>query len=117
LIYLPVGHTHEKVDRDLFAPVGARKKLKNCQTPEKFPKFVKKAFRNTRTKPTFNSSPFFWDWKTFFSGSTRSIKNITNFRAFRFTLNSLDAPTLFYKKTILDASWLGFEASLTQGIC
>jgi hypothetical protein len=32
--YLMVGHTHEKVNLDLFATVGNLKKIKNCPTPE-----------------------------------------------------------------------------------
>jgi hypothetical protein len=34
IIYLPVGHTHEKVDRDLFATIGNLKSLKDCQIPD-----------------------------------------------------------------------------------
>jgi hypothetical protein len=44
VIFLLVGHTHKKVDRDLFAIIGFLKKLKNCKTLDKFPKVVLKGF-------------------------------------------------------------------------
>jgi hypothetical protein len=43
--YLPMGHTHEKVDRDLFATIGNLKTIKDCEIPDKFPKFVMKSFK------------------------------------------------------------------------
>jgi hypothetical protein len=36
-----MGHTHEKVDQDLFATIGNLKTIKDCKIPNKFSKFVK----------------------------------------------------------------------------
>jgi hypothetical protein len=44
----------------------------------------------------------------------RSIKNLSGFRAFLIKLNNLDQPELFFQKSILDLTWLGFEGCLIQ---
>lgn len=111
-----MGHTHEKVDRDLFATIGTLKKMKNCQTPAKFPKFVLKGFRKSPRKPSFRKDPIFWDWKSFFGEEIRQLENLASFRAFLIKCDELDQPVLFYKKNILELTWLGFEGSLRQGI-
>jgi hypothetical protein len=113
--YLPVGHTHEKVDRDLFATVGNLKTLKNCETPDKFPKFVLKSFGKSPNKPAFYTNPLIWDWKNFFGDRIRSIKNLSAFWAFLIKCDELNQPELFYKKNILELTWLGFEGSFNQG--
>jgi hypothetical protein len=59
--YLMVGHTHEKVDWDLFAMVGNLKKINNCAIPEKFPSFVGKSFTKCPQQPVFRSDPLFWN--------------------------------------------------------
>jgi hypothetical protein len=100
--YLMVGHTHEKVDRDLFATVGNLKKIKNCPTPKKFPSFVGKSFTKCPQKPVFHLDPLFWNWKEFLAGNLRSIRNLADFWAFLIKCNSLDQPELFKKKSILD---------------
>jgi hypothetical protein len=46
----------------------------------------------------------------------RFIKNLTAFRAFMIKCDSFDQLELFYKKNILDLTWLGFEGSLIQGL-
>jgi hypothetical protein len=116
IIYLPVGHTHEKVDRDLFATIGNLKSLKDCQIPDQFPKFALKSFRKCPNKPQFRKDPTFWDWKEYLADNIRSIKNLSGFRAFLIKLNNLDQPELFFQKSILDLTWLGFEGSLNQGM-
>lgn len=85
------------------------------KTPEKFPNFVQKAFKRTQNRLAFNSTPFIWDWKQWFEGKIRSIKNLTAFRAFLFRLDNYDNPVFFYKKTILDLAWSGFDGS-SQGL-
>ncbi len=115
IFYLIVGHTHEKVDRDLFATIGNLKKVKDCPTPEKFPGFVSKSFTKTNQKPLFRPNPLFWNWKQYMAGNIRSIKNLGGFRAFLIKLNSLSQPELFFKKSMLDLQWLGFEGSTSQG--
>jgi hypothetical protein len=47
LVYLLVGHTHEKVDGIFFARIETLKKTKKCETPEKLPSFVTKAFKQS----------------------------------------------------------------------
>jgi hypothetical protein len=80
--YLPMGHMHEKkVDRDLFATIGNLKTIKNCEIPNKFPKFITKSFKKCPNKPLFRTNPF-WDWKSHFGNNVRSIKNLSGFRAF-----------------------------------
>jgi hypothetical protein len=44
-VYLPVGHKHEKVDGILFARIRTLKKTEKCETPEKLPSFIAKAFK------------------------------------------------------------------------
>jgi hypothetical protein len=48
--------------------------------------------------------------------NVRSIKNLSGFQAFLIKANNLDQPELFFKKSILDLTWLGFEGSLNQGM-
>jgi hypothetical protein len=114
--YLPVGHTHEKVDRDLFATIGNLKTIKDCKIPDKFPKFVTKSFKKCPNKHLFQTNPLFWDWKSQFGNNVRSIKNLSGFRAFMVKCDSLSQPELFYKKNILELTWLSFEGSLSQGL-
>jgi hypothetical protein len=38
------------------------------------------------------------------------------FRAFLVKCDGLDEPELFYKKHMLELTWLGFEGSLIQGL-
>jgi hypothetical protein len=71
--YLPVGHMHEKIDRDLFATIGNLKTIKDCEIPDKFPKFVTKSVRKCPNKPLFRTNPLFWDWKSHFGNNMRSI--------------------------------------------
>jgi hypothetical protein len=80
--YLPVGHTHEKVDRDLFATIGNLKTIKDCEIPDKFPKFVMKCFKKCPNKPLFQTNPLFWDWKSHFRNNVRSIKNLSGISSF-----------------------------------
>jgi hypothetical protein len=47
LVYLPMGHTHEKVDGMLFTKIRKPKKTQKCETPAKFKSFVAKAFKHT----------------------------------------------------------------------
>jgi hypothetical protein len=111
-----VGHTHEKVNQDLFATIRNLKTFKDCEIPDKFPKFVMKSFKKCPHKPLFQGDPIFWDWKSYFGDNMRSIKNLTAFRAFMIKCDSFDQPELFYKKNILDLTWLGFKGSLIQGL-
>jgi hypothetical protein len=116
IIYLPVGHTHEKVNWDLFATIGNLKSLKDCQIPDQFSKFALKSFHKCPNKPQFRKDPTFWDWKKYLADNIRSIKNLSGFRAFLIKLNNFDQPELFFQKSILDLTWLGFEGSLNQGM-
>lgn len=116
LLYLPVGHTHEKVDRDLFAPIGNLKKREPCEIPTKFPKYVQKAFNKSRSQPTCRSVLFVFDWKGFLAGKLRSLKYLNQFRAFQFKLDALNQPVIFVKKSALDLEWTGFEGSFNHGI-
>jgi hypothetical protein len=65
---------------------------------------------------SFPKDPIFWDWKSYFGDNVKSIKNLTVFRAFMIKCDSFDQPELFYKKNILDLTWLGFEGSLIQSL-
>lgn len=82
----------------------------------KFPKFVKKAFKKTRIQVSFDANPYFWDWKSWFNGQIRSIKNLNAFRAFLFKQDPFGNPVFFYKKTIRDMAWLGFDGT-SEGLC
>ena len=116
LVYLPVGHTHEKVDKYLFAPIGNKKKTENCLVPDEFTKMVKKAFVTTALRPAITSNLLVFDWKSFFDPQLREMRLFKNFRAFKFLVNRANEPVFFYKASILDANWLGFEKSEVQGI-
>jgi hypothetical protein len=61
-------------------------------------------------------NPLFWDWKSHFGNNVRSIKNLCGFRAFMVKCDSLGQPGLFYKKYILELTWLGFKGSLSQDL-
>jgi hypothetical protein len=111
-----MGHMHEKVDRDLFATIRNLKIIKDCEIPDKFPKFVTKSFKKCPNKPLFQTNPLFWDWKSHFGNNVRSIKNLSGFQAFMVKCDNLGQPELFYKKNILELTWLGFEGSLSQGL-
>jgi hypothetical protein len=113
---VPPRHTHEKVDRDLFTTIGNLKTIKDCEIPDKFPKFVMKSFKQCPYKPLFRKNPLIWDWKSYFGNNVRSIKNLTGFRAFLVKCDGLDEQELFYKKHMLELTWLGFERSLIQGL-
>lgn len=115
LIYLPVGHTHEKVDRDLFAPLGNLKTREPCETPIKFPDYVKKAFNKTRRKPITKNKLFYFDWKEFLEPEIRNIIHINQSRAFKIELDQLGQPVIFTKPSMLAFEWIGFEGSLIQG--
>jgi hypothetical protein len=41
---------------------------------------------------------------------------MSSFQAFLIKCDEFDQPEIFFKKNILDLTWLGFEGSLTQGI-
>jgi hypothetical protein len=85
-----MGHMHEKVDRDLFTTIGNLKTIKDCEIPDKFPKFVIKSFKQCPHKPLFRKNPIFiWDWKSYFGNNVRSIKNLTGFRAFLVKCNGM----------------------------
>jgi hypothetical protein len=93
-----MGHTHEKVDWDLFANIGNLKTIKNCEIPDKFPKFVMKSFKQCPHKPLFRKNPLIWgDWKSYFGNKMRLIKNLTGFRAFLVKCDSLDELELLQK--------------------
>jgi hypothetical protein len=110
-----VGYTHEKVDRDLFATIRNLKTFKNCEIPDKFPKCYKE-LSEVSPQASFLRDPIFWDWKSYFGDNLRSIKNFTAFQAFIIKCDGLNQPELFYKKNILDLTWLGFEGSLIQDL-
>jgi len=118
LIFLPVGHTHDCVDRDLFAPIGNRKKLHNVETPARFPEFVQKCFRRVPIKPTVVSTIFVWDWKAMLGEHMRATSNFQDFRAFKFIYDGRkQLPVMFYKDNILETRWLGYQSSFEDGIC
>lgn len=116
LIYLPVGHTHEKVDKYLFAPIGTKKKTEDCPIPTDFPSFIKKAFQKTNERPQINQTLLVWDWKTFFKEHSRKLKQFKDFRAFKFVLDKDGEMVMFYKQSILDATWIGFDGGQAQGM-
>jgi hypothetical protein len=64
LVYLPMGHTYDKVDRMMFAKIRKLKKTQKCETPAKFKSFVAKAFKRTLWNPEVNEHVLVWDWKT-----------------------------------------------------
>ena len=113
LIYLPVGHTHEKCDGILFGPIGRLKKTHQIYTPEDFPKFASKAFQ--RLPPVLTSDIFVWDWKAWMSSQLRQLKNFKKIRCFRFQLDMNGYPEMFYKTNVRNSLWLGYEGRLTQG--
>jgi hypothetical protein len=115
LVYLPVGHTHEKVDGMLFAKIGKLKKTQKCETPAKFKSFVAKAFKRTPWNPEVDENMLVWDWKTWLTPHLRSLKRFKDFRAFRFTLNQERDPVFMYKNSILEHTWIGFQGSLVDG--
>jgi hypothetical protein len=94
--YLPMGHTHKKVDRDLFATIENLKTIKNCEIPYKFPKFFTKSFKNCPDKLLFRMNPLFWD--SHFGNNVRSIKNLSRFRAFMVKCDRVNL-NFFTKKT------------------
>lgn len=116
LIYLPVGHTHEKVDRDLFAPLGNIKKVRKCETAANFPDFTANAFRKCNWKPTLTTDIFVWDWRAWLNPYMRQIEGFKDFRAFHFYLNRQNDPVMMCKNNILKTKWIGFEDSITEGI-
>ena len=61
LTYLSVDHTHEKVDRDLFAPIGTKKRVRNCETPPDFTSMIKACFKRNRRVPSVDYQPKVWD--------------------------------------------------------
>ena len=85
MVFLPVGHTHEKVDRTLFAPIGNTKKVTKCKTMDNFPVFAKQGF--TGPQPKFQRTVFVWDWKEWLEPHIRSIERFKDFCTFKFTLN------------------------------
>jgi hypothetical protein len=91
------------------------KKIKDCPTPTKFPKYLQKAFKTSPHKITSSEKIFLWNWKQFFSTGIRSLKNFSQHRAFYFKLDSLQQPVMFYKKTLSDLTWCGYEGSLVSG--
>jgi hypothetical protein len=115
VVYLPVGHTHEKVDGILFARIGQLKKTEKCETPEKFQSFVTKAFKKSPIKPQVDRNMLVWDWKAWLSPFLRDLRQFKDCQAFRFTLNQEQEPTIMYKTNILESTWVGFEGSLREG--
>ena len=77
---------------------------------------VKKAFLKTAERPRINDSILVWDWKSYFGPHIRPLKAFKDFRAFKFQLDKDNDAVFFYKKSILDAIWNGFEDSQTEGI-
>jgi hypothetical protein len=61
LVYLPVGHTHEKIDGMLFAKIKKLKKTQKCKTLAKFKSFVAKAFTHTPWNPEVDKNMLVWD--------------------------------------------------------
>ena len=115
LCYLPVGHTHEKVDRDLFAPIGSEKRISRCETEPEFQQFVKGAFKHTKVKPVFNSKVLIWDWKAWLERNIRLMKKFSKYRTFRFYLDSFGNATFMIKPNILNSAWLGPQKSVVEG--
>jgi hypothetical protein len=110
-----VGHTHEKVDRDLFAPVGNRKKTEKCPTIPQFPTFIGACFRYIPGRPICTTKVLNWNWKEWMEPELRDVSHFVEFRAFKFSLNQLQQPVMFYKASILDKIWRGFKDSHTEG--
>jgi hypothetical protein len=82
LVYLLMGHTHEKVDGMLFAKIGKLKKTQKCKTQAKFKSFVAKAFKHTHLNPEVDKNMLVWDWKTWLASYLRSLKRFKDFHAF-----------------------------------
>jgi hypothetical protein len=61
LVYLSVGHIHEKVDGMLFTKMGNLKKTQKCETPAKFKSFMAKAFKHTPWNPEVDENMLVWD--------------------------------------------------------
>jgi hypothetical protein len=115
LVYLPVGHTHEKVDRDLFAPIGNRKKTEMCPTMALFPRFIAACFQYIPTRPECTTKVLNWDWKGWIEPELRDISQFVGFRAFKFCVNQVSLPVMFYRASILDKVWRGFNESHLEG--
>jgi hypothetical protein len=112
--YLIMGHTYEKVNWDLFATVGNLKKSKIVQYPRSFLLLWAKVLPNAHKNRYFIWS-FILELERISGGEFEIYsKSGCYFRAFLIKCNSLDQLELFYKKSILDLQWLGFNGSTTQ---
>jgi hypothetical protein len=87
LVYLPMSHTHEKVDGILFIKIGKLKKTQKCETPAKFKFFVVKAFKHTLWNPEIDKNILVWDWKIWLAPYFHLLKRFKDFCAVCFILN------------------------------
>jgi hypothetical protein len=109
-----VGHMHEKVDRDLFAMVGNLKKIKNCPTQE-VSFFCGQKFHQMPTKTGISFGSFILELKRIPGGEFEIYSKSGWFSGILNQIQLFGSARTFYKKSILDLQWLGFNGSTTQG--
>ena len=114
--YLPRGHSHEKVDGLLFAPLGSARFKYNYSTPNEFVNhYIPSTFSNNREHtPYVLDLPLIFDFKTYFEDfSISGLTHHSKYRAFKFSkdLNN-NTPVMWYKENALKMFWLGLNGDI-----
>ena len=113
--YLPVGHTHDKVDQ-YFSRLALWLRLHNASTLDDFSNKNRRCLLDalrlcfTSNPPTVHHMNECPDFESYFEDYSAGLHNFTNKRYFKFALNSNNKPRLWYKRSLIDATpWKGGE--------
>jgi len=79
--FLPVGHTHEDIDR-LFSVLPDFRTKWECFHPDDFPSLLKQAYASSDPAPEFIRLPWIYDWKSWLSPYLNQIEHHSQPRQF-----------------------------------
>ena len=115
--YLPVGHTHDKVDQ-FFSRLALWLRLHNATTLDDYSNKSRHCLMEAlklcyaTNPPTCRSMQECADFETFFTPFSAGIHNFTDKRYFKFAMNSSQQPRMWYKKSLTSTKpWKGGEDS------
>ena len=113
---LAPGHTHEDIDQ-MFSTWHQHYWHKGLQSPLAILDFIKRAYPNVSTCPTFKMVQYCYEIKSWIKNFGVSLKGHSSFRAFhlQYDLQASNI-SLFYKLNSLSPNWIGSAENNSVGI-
>ena len=93
--------------------------MTELSSPIDVPKFLTWAYPDVTKRPQFQMVHFCFNFKEWFKICKTSLKDHSQFRSFKFTLEKLQLDSnisMFYKITSFEETWKGFQSSDNNGI-